>query len=1020
MRPLTLEVEGFGPFIDAQTLDFTCLGDARLFLIHGPTGSGKSTLLDAITYALYGETSGGERSAEQLRSDHIDSHAATRVRLVFALGRATYAVERSPSFRRPKRRGDGEVSENAKASLARLDGPRDIPLATGPREVSEHIRSLLGFEAAQFRQVMVLPQGRFRDLLSSDARAREDIIRTLFRADIYARFQDELKTQRNDLREVLAQQEALRRQLLDQADVDDVSALDQQLASLQAGRPALAAQVDDARKRLDQARGALEQARHAQALLDECTSAERDQQALEARQAAVDDKRRALDAAQRAQAVAPVHDRLDAASERRNASKTLVAQREQLLATAQDTSATADAVLRQANEALAALAPLRDELAALPGQATAIATFFQAHAAFQQAVEAREAAGKQIEVIEQRRAECGREHARLTALIDAARAAEARLPLLRTQRDVAARQAEQAVKLQEARAALAQASRVNDSARTRARAASDAHCDARQAFETCAQAWQAGQAARLAQSLEHGRPCPVCGASEHPAPAETGQAMVADATLQAAQDRLDQTARAWQAAQSEASDALAELKRAQAHLIEREQASASERAVEQDSAELAQAIQACEHAVAERPTHEVALASLVDVVARLETQREAARQALATAATDSARAEERLLHAKTVLLPAYRRCASQAQAEARLRRRATELKDAIDGGEAQAMAAQERANRAREDLRAARERLDVARDELVHAESAAGQAAQSFDTALRAHGFADRAGFEASRRSQAAVDDLIAEITGFDQAKHSAHDRLTRARAAAAAITTAPDIAAAEQAMRAQQERLEHALAALHDNDHRQKTVLDLSQRLRAIDTELAGQRRRYSAVGHLADLADGRSGAARITFERFVLAALLDEVLAAAGQRLKVMSRGRYWLRRAAPGDDRRRHTGLDLEVDDSFTGKARPVATLSGGEGFLASLALALGLADVVQHRSGGVHLDTVFIDEGFGALDPEALDLALRALIDLQAAGRLVGVVSHVAEMRERIDVRLEVRPAQQGSRAQFVLP
>jgi hypothetical protein len=187
---------------------------------------------------------------------------------------------------------------------------------------------------------------------------------------------------------------------------------------------------------------------------------------------------------------------------------------------------------------------------------------------------------------------------------------------------------------------------------------------------------------------------------------------------------------------------------------------------------------------------------------------------------------------------------------------------------------------------------------------------------------------------------------------------------------------------------------------------------------ELQGHQARYSTVGRLAEVATG-SNSLRITFQRFVLGTLLDDVLVAASERLKTMSRGRYLMQRCRDSADRRRAAGLDLEVEDFYTGQARPVSTLSGGEGFLAALSLALGLADVVQSYAGGIRLDTIFIDEGFGSLDDEALDDAMRALIDLRETGRLVGVISHVNDMKQQIDTRLEITKGKAGSAARFVL-
>jgi DNA repair protein SbcC/Rad50 len=188
---------------------------------------------------------------------------------------------------------------------------------------------------------------------------------------------------------------------------------------------------------------------------------------------------------------------------------------------------------------------------------------------------------------------------------------------------------------------------------------------------------------------------------------------------------------------------------------------------------------------------------------------------------------------------------------------------------------------------------------------------------------------------------------------------------------------------------------------------------------ELETLEARYAVAGRIAEVASGHN-AQGITFQRFVLAALLDDVLVAASERLHTMSRRRFSLQRATTRADRRLAGGLDLQVYDSYTGTTRAVSTLSGGESFLASLSLALGLADVVQAYAGGVHLDTLFVDEGFGSLDPEALDLAFRALVDLQRAGRLVGIISHIPELKERIDVRLEVIPTQRGSVTRFIIP
>jgi len=343
-----------------------------------------------------------------------------------------------------------------------------------------------------------------------------------------------------------------------------------------------------------------------------------------------------------------------------------------------------------------------------------------------------------------------------------------------------------------------------------------------------------------------------------------------------------------------------------------------------------------------------------------------------------------------------------------------------------ALAARERAWQAAQAAeRAAAERVAAtgaadqsAQAAVTHADERAQRAQEAFDAALAQAGFADGTTYAQARLSSADMSILEASLREFDLALAAANDRRQRAEAAAQGLA-APDLDTLKSAVHA-------AAGALEAVVRQQADLARAAAMLRQCRTkldELAAQGRdieaRFAVLGRLSEVANG-SNPRRMTFQRFVLATLLDEVLEAATHRLLRMSRGRYALMRVREALDQRSAGGLDLEVFDHDTGSARPANTLSGGEGFLASLSLALGLADVVQSRAGGIQLDTLFVDEGFGTLDPESLDFAIRTLLDLQQAGRLVGIISHVSELRERIDVRLEIRPGTAGSRVQMRLP
>lgn len=292
---------------------------------------------------------------------------------------------------------------------------------------------------------------------------------------------------------------------------------------------------------------------------------------------------------------------------------------------------------------------------------------------------------------------------------------------------------------------------------------------------------------------------------------------------------------------------------------------------------------------------------------------------------------------------------------------------------------------------------------------------QHFKERLEASDFDSQAAFLAAMRTEARRQQLQQTIAAYEQNLAAATDRLQRAQNAIDG-KTAPELTACQDAEQ-QADALYRQLTAQTAVTAKELTDLQAAQlRLQELEKQMGALQEAYQTAASLAETARGNNPS-RLTFSAFVLQAILDDVLQAANLRLTSMSRGRYSLSRTGDVLDARRENGLNIEVTDSFTGVARPVKTLSGGELFLASLSLALGLSDVVQAYAGGIRLDTILVDEGFGTLDSEALDMAIRTLTDLQKGGRLVGIISHVSELRERITARLEVIPGQRGSKAVF---
>ena len=875
MKPLAVTMQAFGPYADVQMLDFADLRGAGFFLITGPTGAGKTTVLDAMSFALYGDTSGGDeseggRSGAAMRSDHADPGTLTRVVFDFSIGDDLYRVERLPEQERPKLRGEGTTTHLQEATMWRLrrgdDGALVLdgaPLAGGWTKVNAKAEDVLGFRGAQFRQVVMLPQGRFQQLIEADSSEREQILRALFDTGHYAAIELALKDEAAALRRAAEKVITRRDEVLRQAEAASADDLRERCARLTVDAQDAALHADAAETADKAAQKLLADGHDAAARLREHDLAVVQVVELAARDAETDARREELEAARRAAGLADV--------------------------------------AREAGEAEADLALARPA-AETASRAAAVAADALAAAATALEVEVSRAGA--------------REHA----------AAE----VTRLEGFVAG-----AGELADARAALATAA-AEAAARLRETEAADTAWEtAREQLAGLEKLWQEAQAGLLARSLGDGLPCPVCGSRDHPSPAALTAGAPAEGDVEAARATVE------------------------AGLARRDAARAS---LQRTAATLA----AAEALAGERAAGVPAgLADPLVLAATLDESRRVARE----------------------LRAAFER----AQADAH----AAEI--AATGGAA---------------ARAA------ATAALAGAETKAGEAGARLAKRLAEAGFADEAERGDAYRDPSELARLEELVAGHAQSKVKAAERLRLAEQAAQGLEP-PDLALIQADAAACEATARNAREAAIGLRASAVTAGRQLARLDELAGEAAGFEARYAVVGRLADVANRRNPRG-LSFQSYVLGAFLDDVLIAASARLRTMSKSRYALERTEERSGRKLAAGLGLLVYDAWTGVSRPVSTLSGGEKFMAALSLALGLAEVVQAHAGGIRLETVFVDEGFGSLDDESLDLAISSLMSLNEGGRLVGIISHVSELRERIDARLEVSAGKAGSRARFVVP
>jgi DNA repair protein SbcC/Rad50 len=998
MRPHRLRVTAFGAFAQTQLV---CFDDLEgLFLLHGETGAGKTTLLDAIAFALYGRVPGERGKAKRLRSDHSSAGAVTEVELEATIGGRRLRITRKPEQERPKRSGTGMTKEPASVRLEELTGAGAWELkSTRVGEADTEIADLMGMSAEQFFQVVLLPQGQFAQFLHADAEARQKLLQKLFGTDRFRAVEDWLAERRRaTAAEVAAASEAVDRLLAqvaqaagvpvpDAADIGRAGAPDAWLAGLAAtaaaDRDAAAAAAADHKRRLEVAQAGQAEARGLADRQRRRQEALRKRSALETAAPAIARLRVEADAASRAAEVAPVLDEADRATATATAAS---AAREQAYA------AIPARLLAQPPFTVGALRGAAEEQRAQFGRFDALRAV------------ARQADDEDTRAKAARTRAARIEQALTATQAEAARHRDARPPVARA-RDNASESAT-ALAAAEAAANLGRQVAADSAALITERRKLDrlreAHLAAREQAEDLREeagrlrrARIDGMSAELAANLFDGFPCPVCGSLDHPDPVEPTFAPVSREQEEAANGAADSAAAAADQAGQQVAAANAVIDELSKRLKDAGFCGDPAAEIVALSAAAAQAQAHAQRLDADARTRKAAAARLGDLQHELEVLDEA----IAAGQADLEKLSEQ-------------HKAALAEAEAAARRAADgreELRSQL-GGAPDLDTALASARQAAGALTAAADAAD----------EAARTASERDDAALRAARATGKAGFGADAIKAARAAWRDADWRGDAARRISRHDADAQAVATQladpdldVALDPPAPVAAAAQAVAAAADAYDKANEALVKSQLKAAQLAELRPRLTAALAALIPLTERADEARQLADLAAGLgANQYRMTLSSFVLAARLEEVAQAASQRLLTMTAGRYSLLHT---DTRRGggRAGLGLLACDSWTGVDRDTSTLSGGETFLASLALALGLADVVTAEAAGTPMEALFVDEGFGTLDEDTLDEVMNVLDGLREGGRIVGIVSHVAELRQRIPAQIHVRKGQHGS-------
>ncbi len=921
MRPLKLTIAGFGPYAGAQELDFEALGTSGLYLIAGDTGAGKTTIFDAITFALFGEASGGSRKSDMLRSKYARAEDPTYVELTFTYGGQTYTVRRNPAYERAKTRGVGTTSQLADAQLTLPDGS----VVTKLKDVNRAVQEIIGLSREQFAQVCMISQGDFRRLLEADTETRKKIFKDIFETGLYSDLQTRLKDEVSALDGQMTEARRSIRQYTEGMVCADNSDFNAQVQKAKTdGLPT--AELTELFENL------LSEDKTLETKLDEQVSAAEDAiKALEKQKEAVEAYRQ-------------TKENLD------KLSKT-----EQTQTAAWE---TAKAALEAAKTEKDKTQPeLTEHLGKLRNQLPSYDELDEKNKALQ---------GKEklLKIEQQKRDEAEKQKATLAEELSAFKDEQAKLKDSDKEKAELDAQLKQCTDRKSALETLltdfkslrAEQKTLADSQEKYSALAAEMDKQ-HQEFERMQRAFLDAQAGILAKDLHAGISCPVCGALEHPHPAELPAHAPTEDEVKQAKETYEKA----QAAAAEASTAAA----AQAATVD----------TKQDA--LRQKRQDLLSDTSEEQAETAAREQLHDC----ETQIDELNAKIETA-------EKNILRKSKLdkLIPKTEDAQKAAEDSW------YEADKQIDVLQTESNTLTARINELQRSL--THEDKASAKREIGELETQSDALEQELSAALEQ----EKASLNALTATRAAIEQLQKQLeTGADGDLNNLFEQL--------------------EAQKKQKKELEEQRQSVH-------TRIEVNGRAHdGIDKkrdELEELEQKYVWMNALAKTAAGNlQGKAKIDLETYVQTTYFDRILARANLRLQKMSGGQYDLKRRRNADDLKSKSGLELDIIDHINATERSVNTLSGGEAFLASLALALGLSDEVQ-MSTGIHLDTLFVDEGFGSLDSEALSKAYQTLAGLTEGNRLVGIISHVAELKERIDRQIVVTKGPDGSsRAELVI-
>jgi DNA repair protein SbcC/Rad50 len=1029
LRPLKIAITAFGPYKNREVIDFTELKDNRLFVVSGNTGSGKTTIFDAICFALYGSASGEDRSdSKMMRSDFAEDDVHTSVELEFELHNKQYRIKRQlPHVKKGNKGATGEQYEFFEKTKT-----GEIPCVDRQivSEINKKVEEIVGLTQDQFSQIVMLPQGEFRKLLTSQTENKEEILRKIFKTEPYKWISERLRERKKEaeeeykreaqmidryikdiqatlpirenakLSEVFSQGHFNTHQIIDALDVE---ADFYQMEIIKNKK-----QSEEADKEYNEMLGAYHQAKALNDRFQDLEGKEAKLKEWALQIPSFREKEKQYEKAERASKIVAYENQVNEWRTDEKSKKGALNEAETALETAKEQREKAQHFYEveelrknEREESARTVDRLRDFLPTVQEMDSKNLELFRINKDVQKLANDLEGASKNITAKNGEKDRLSTDIKGIEKLVDELPAKQHNLLGLREQ----AGNIQEYLKYQQNQAKL----------QLDYKEKHKQYLVMKNQYDKLEESWITGQASILAMHLHDGKPCPVCGSSEHPDKADSRGAVPSKEELEMVKNDFESSYRLYLDAEARLTS--------NTELLEAKAKEVLDRGIQIEDAQ-----QIYNRIVIEGQSLKKEVEGLLELKEKLtllkesleSVEMERKKYEAIKEKLSSDHQEKKTLFVK-----------EKAIYDEKVGRIPEEIRN-LAALQQKIMEAQKRKEKLERDWEAAQIQLQDTKEEETKASafcaSANIQLKESTEKKERSETqfaeewknaqFASEEDYLSAKMSDTVRQQLKASIEDFKKNIETLKAQITELTEELKDKTRA-DLEHLTSKLTQMKNERDLALKVLSDSEGYQNKAIELRKKIVNAEELIAALELQMNRITDLFDVVRGQNGN-RISFERYLQIEYLEQIIIAANERLKRLSNGQFLLQRSERQEARGRQSGLGLDVFDAYTGQTRDVKTLSGGEKFNASLCLALGMADVIQSFQGGVSIDTMFIDEGFGSLDEESLNKAIDTLIDLQQSGRMIGVISHVQELKNAIPAILEVKKSKEGySRTAFVI-